>query len=64
MIKYIALILSFILMGINIFYFDFDFGILSNENRIALIGLLATSCAALLIIIFLFSEKVDKINKD
>ena len=64
MIKYIALILSFILMGINIFYFDFDFGILSNENRISLIGLLATSCAALLIIIFLFSEKVDKINKD
>jgi hypothetical protein len=50
-------------MGINIFYFDFDFGILSNENRISLIGLLATSCAALLIIIFLFSEKVDKINK-
>jgi hypothetical protein len=51
-------------MGINIFYLDFDFGILSNENRISLIGLLATSCAALLIIIFLFSEKVDKIKKD
>ena len=64
MIKYIALILCFVLMGINVFYFDFDFGILSNENRIALIGLLATSCAALLIIIFLFSEKVDKINRD
>ena len=63
MIKYIALILCLVLMGINIFYFDYDFGILSNENRISLIGLLATSCAALLIIIFLFSEKVDKINK-
>ena len=38
MIKYIALVLCFVLMGINIFYFDFDFGILSNENRISISG--------------------------
>ena len=52
------------MLGINVFYYDFNYALLSAENRISLIGMLATSCAALLIIIFILSEKVGKINKD
>ena len=64
MIKYLILSLCLIVLGINVFYYDFNYALLSAENRISLIGMLATSCAALLIIIFILSEKVGKINKD
>ncbi len=64
MIKYLILSLCLIVLGINVFYYDFNYALLSSENRISLIGMLATSCAALLIIIFILSEKVGKINKD
>ena len=64
MIKYLILSLCLIVLGINVFYYDFNYALLSSENRISLIGMLATSCAALLIIIFIRSEKVGKINKD
>jgi len=64
MIKYLILSLCLIVLGINVFYYDFNYALLSAENRISLIGMLATSCATLLIIIFILSEKVGKINKD
>lgn len=64
MIKYLILSFCLILLGTNIFYYDFNYALLSAENRISLIGMLATSCATLLTIIFLLSEKVGKINKD
>ena len=64
MIKYLILSLCLVVLGINIFYYDFNYALLSAENSISLIGMLATSCAALLIIIFILSEKVGKINKD
>ena len=64
MIKYLILSLCLIVLGINVFYYDFNYALLSSENRISLFGMLATSCAALLIIIFILSEKVGKINKD
>ena len=64
MIKYLILSLCLVVLGINIFYYDFNYALLSAESRISLIGMLATSCAALLIIIFILSEKVGKINKD
>ena len=64
MIKYLILSLCLIVLGINFFYYDFNYALLSAENRTSLIGMLATSCAALLIIIFILSEKVGQINKD
>ena len=59
MLKYIGLGLSIIVLLINLFYFDFEKEILSSDNKVALIGIIGSLCAATLILILIISEKIN-----
>ena len=57
--KYFGLILSIVILLINLFYFDFDDSFLSEDNKVALIGIIGSLCAMILILILIVSEKIN-----
>ena len=59
MLKYFGLILSIVILLINLFYFDFDDSFLSEDNKVALIGITGSLCAMILILILIISEKIN-----
>lgn len=59
MLKYFGLILSIVILLINLFYFDFDDLFLSEDNKVALIGIIGSLCAMILILILIISEKIN-----
>ena len=59
MLKYFGLILSIAILLINLFYFDFDGSFLSEDNKVALIGIIGSLCAMILILILIVSEKIN-----
>ena len=59
MLKYFGLILSIAILLINLFYFDFDDSFLSQDNKVALIGIIGSLCAMILILILIVSEKIN-----
>ena len=59
MLKYFGLILSIVILLINLFYFDFDDSFLSEDNKVALIVIIASLCAMVLILILIISEKIN-----
>ncbi len=64
MIKKIGLAISVIILIINIFNYNFEFEISDSNNKISLVGILASSCAIALILISMISEKIEKKIKD
>ena len=50
MIKKIGLAISVIILIINIFNYNFEFEISDSNNKISLVGILASSCAIVLIL--------------
>ena len=59
MLKYFGLILSIVILLINLFYFDFNDSFLSEDNKVALIGIIGSLCAMILILILIISEKIN-----
>ena len=59
MLKYFGLIISIVVLLINLFYFDFDDSFLSEDNKVALIGIIGSLCAVILIVILIISEKIN-----
>ena len=59
MLKYFGLILSIVILLINLFYFDFDDSFLSEDNKVALIGIIGSLCAMVMILILIVSEKIN-----
>ena len=59
MLKYFGLIISIVILLINLFYFDFDDLFLSEDNKVALIGIIGSLCAIILIVILIISEKIN-----
>tara|TARA_B100001059_G_scaffold203868_1_gene212814 strand:+ start:205 stop:402 length:198 start_codon:yes stop_codon:yes gene_type:complete len=59
MLKYFGLIISIVILLINLFYFDFDDSLLSEDNKVALIGIIGSLCAVVLILILIISEKIN-----
>ena len=59
MLKYFGLIISIVILLINLFYFDFDDSFLSEDNKVALIGIIGSLCAMVLILILIISEKIN-----
>ena len=55
--NYIFIILAIVLLVFNITKLDFE-NIYSNDSKIALIGVLACSCAIILLVILLISKKI------
>ena len=59
MLKYFGLILSIVILLINLYYFDFDDSFLTEDNKVALIGIIGSLCAMILILILIVSEKIN-----
>ena len=59
MLKYIGLAISIIILIINLVYFDYSDAIFSNDNKVALIGIIGSLCAIILILILIISEKIN-----
>ena len=59
MLKYFGLIISIVILLINLFYFDFEDSLLSEDNKVALIGVVGSLCAIILILILIISEKIN-----
>ena len=59
MLKYFGLIISIVILLINLFYFDFEASLLSEDNKVALIGVVGSLCAIILILILIISEKIN-----
>ena len=64
MLKKIGLVISFIILIINIFNYNFEFEFNDVDNKVSLIGILASLCAILVILIFIISEKIEKKIKE
>ena len=64
MLKYIGLIISIVVLLINLFYFDFSEPVFSDDNKVALIGILGSLCAIVLILTLILSEKINSKIKD
>ena len=64
MLKYIGLIISIIVLLVNLFYFDFNEPLFSDDNKVALIGIIGSLCAAVLILTLILSEKINSKIKD
>ena len=64
MLKKIGFLLCIIVIIINLLNYNFDLGLSDNDNKISLIGVLASLCALVLIIISMISEKISKKIKD
>ena len=59
MLKYFGLIISIVILLINLFYFDFEDSLFSEDNKVALIGVVGSLCAIILILILIISEKIN-----
>ena len=59
MLKYFGIIISIAILLINLFYFDFKESLFSEDNKIALIGIIGSLCAMVLILILIISEKIN-----
>tara|TARA_B100001248_G_scaffold227128_1_gene185397 strand:- start:441 stop:638 length:198 start_codon:yes stop_codon:yes gene_type:complete len=64
MLKYLGLIISIIVLLINLFYFDFQSPLFSDDNKVALIGIIGSLCAIVLILTLILSEKINSKIKD
>ena len=64
MLKYLGLVISIIVLLINLFYFDFQVPLLSDNNKVALIGIIGSLCAIVLILTLILSEKINSKIKD
>ena len=64
MLKYLGLIISIIVLLINLFYFDFQAPLFSDDNKVALIGIIGSLCAIVLILTLVLSEKINSKIKD
>lgn len=64
MLKKIGLVISFIILIINILNYNFEFEFNDVDNKVSLIGILASLCAILVILILIISEKIEKKIKD
>ena len=64
MLKYLGLVISIIVLLINLFYFDFQVPLLSDSNKVALIGIIGSLCAIVLILTLILSEKINSKIKD
>tara|TARA_B100000886_G_scaffold15697_1_gene10075 strand:- start:248 stop:445 length:198 start_codon:yes stop_codon:yes gene_type:complete len=64
MLKYLGLVISIIVLLINLFYFDFQVPLLSDNNKVALIGTIGSLCAIVLILTLILSEKINSKIKD
>ena len=64
MLKKIGFLLCIIVIAINLLNYNFDLDFLDNDNKISLIGVLASLCALVLITISMISEKISKKIKD
>ena len=49
---------------INLFYFDFNESLFSDDNKVALIGIIGSLCAIVLILTLILSEKINSKIKD
>ena len=58
----VLLVLSVLMIGFNIFQINWNTPNW-NENIIALIGIISASCALILILILLISNKISEKNK-
>tara|TARA_B100000963_G_C22292174_1_gene521903 strand:+ start:371 stop:568 length:198 start_codon:yes stop_codon:yes gene_type:complete len=59
MLKYSGIIISIIILIINLFYFDFQESLFSEDNKVALIGIIGSLCAIILILILIISERIN-----
>ena len=59
MLKYFGLIISIAILLINLFYFDFNESVFSEDNKVAVIGIIGSLCALVLILILIVSEKIN-----
>jgi len=59
MLKYFGIIISIAILLINLFYFDFKESLFSEDNKVALIGIIGSLCAMVLILILIISEKIN-----
>ena len=64
MLKYLGLIISIVVLLINLFYFDFNESLFSDDNKVALIGIIGSLCAIVLILTLILSEKINSKIKD
>ncbi|GGD36567.1 hypothetical protein [Flavobacterium orientale] len=62
-LHYILFILAFALIVFNVTQLDFD-NILSNDSVIAMIGIVASFCAILILLIFRMSKSIEDKLKD
>ncbi len=58
----ILLVISILMIGFNILQINWN-DLNWNENIIALIGIISSSCALVLILILMISNKISKKNK-
>ena len=58
----VLLVISIIMIGFNIFQINWNTPNW-NENIIALIGIISSSCALVLILILIVSNKISKKNR-
>ena len=59
MLKYSGIFISIVILIINLFYFDFKESVFSEDNKVALIGIVGSLCAIILILILIISEKIN-----
>ena len=64
MLKKIGLVISVIILIINILNYNFEFEFNDVDNKVSLIGILASLCAILVISILIISEKIEKKIKE
>ena len=64
MLKKIGLVISVIILIINILNYNFEFEFNDVDNKVSLIGILASMCAILVILILIISEKIEKKIKE
>ncbi|WP_291118941.1 hypothetical protein [Flavobacterium sp. UBA6135] len=62
-LHYILFILAFALIVFNVTQLNFD-NILSNDSVIAMIGIVASFCAILILLIFRMSKSIEDKLKD
>lgn len=60
----ILVVIAFALIGFNIYIYSLDHsGLFSNKNSEALIGIVASICAVLILLIFKLSKKIEERSK-
>jgi len=59
MLKYSGIIISIVILIINLFYFNFQESVFSEDNKVALIGIIGSLCAIILILILIISERIN-----